>query len=68
MYYNITQPQHALEQILELRRNPEAYEAMISQPILADGKQTVEDYSSFSDNLGGGKLKREIRAMLGMTP
>jgi hypothetical protein len=68
VFYNTKHPQYALEQIREHYRNPKAYEAMISQPILAHGNQTVEDYFSFSDNVGGGKLKREIRAMMGLTP
>mmetsp|Transcript_30511 Transcript_30511/g.62331 ORF Transcript_30511/g.62331 Transcript_30511/m.62331 type:complete len:485 (+) Transcript_30511:53-1507(+) len=65
IYYNITDPQPALDRISYLESNPDAYEKMLGQPILADGERTVEKYFSWSDDVGGGKLKKRIRIMMG---
>ena len=41
IYYDIDNPQAALERITFLESNPEAYDEMLSQPILADGVKTI---------------------------
>eukprot|EP00591_Stephanopyxis_turris_P006858 CAMPEP_0195518564 /NCGR_PEP_ID=MMETSP0794_2-20130614/13160_1 /TAXON_ID=515487 /ORGANISM="Stephanopyxis turris, Strain CCMP 815" /LENGTH=429 /DNA_ID=CAMNT_0040647555 /DNA_START=68 /DNA_END=1357 /DNA_ORIENTATION=+ len=65
IYYNVENPKPALEYIAYLEENPEAYEKVLAQPILADGERTIEKYFSFSDDVGGGQLKKRIRQMMG---
>ena len=64
IFYNISDPTPALEKVAYLESNPAAYDAMMNQPILANGDKTIEDYFSFSDDIGNGKLKSKIRSML----
>jgi hypothetical protein len=64
IFYNISNPQPALEKIRYLERNRTAYDWVMDQPILRDGNQTIETYFSFSDTVGSGKLKQRIRSKL----
>jgi hypothetical protein len=68
IYYNISDPEPALERIRYLEHNQTAYDEMQKEVILADGENTIEKYFSFSDKVGNGTLKRRIRTMLGMYP
>jgi hypothetical protein len=65
IYYDIEDPQPALDRITYLEKNQTAYAEVLKEPILANGDQTIEDYFSFRDDVGGGKLKKRIRNMLG---
>jgi hypothetical protein len=65
VYYDIKNPQQSLDRIMYLEKNQTAYDEMLNEPILANGEQTIEDYFSFRDEVGGGKLKKRIRNMLG---
>jgi hypothetical protein len=65
IYYDIKDPQRSLDRIIYLEKNQTAYDEVRSEPILANGDQTIEDYFSFRDDVGGGKLKKRIRNMLG---
>lgn len=65
IYYDITYPDAALELISSLERNPDAYEKMINEPILANGQRTIEKYFSFEDTIGDGALKQRVRKKLG---
>lgn len=62
IYYDINNPQPALDRILYLEKNRTAYAEVLSEPILADG--ALETYFSLSDDVAGGLLKRRIRSML----
>lgn len=66
IYYDIDNPQPALEKVAYLERNSSAYSSMLNLPILANGKTTIEDYFSFRDDLGGGKLRKRIRKLMGV--
>lgn len=67
VYYNITDPGPALAQIEYLQSNKTAYdEVMSGEPILANGEVTIEEYFSFSDEIGNGTLKRRIREKMGL--
>jgi hypothetical protein len=61
--YNDVMP--GLNRIAYLESNRTAYDEMFLHPILAHGEQTIEKYFSWSDQVGGGRLKWEIRTMLG---
>jgi hypothetical protein len=65
IFYDPENPQPALDRIMYLEKNQTAYDEVLNEPILANGKQTIEDYFSFRDDVGGGKLKKRIRNMLG---
>lgn len=65
IFYDITYPDAALELISSLERNPDAYEQMINEPILANGQRTIEKYFSFEDIIGNGALKQRVRKKLG---
>ena len=62
IYYDIENPTPALERILYLEKNVNAYEHMLAQPMFADG--ALEKYFSLSDDIGGGKLKQRIHNMV----
>ena len=64
IYYDVQRPGPALNRIAELEANRTAYMEVLAQPILADGERTLEEYFSLSDDVGGGRLKRRIRAMV----
>jgi len=65
IFYDIDNPQLALERIAYLESNPDAYEAMLNEPILVHGDETIEKYFSFDDSIGNGALKRRVREKLG---
>ena len=68
IFYDIDHTDLALEQIQYLEQNQSAYQEMLDQPILANGTDTIERYFSLRDDVGGGKLIRRIREMLGYSP
>ena len=64
VFYDIKDPQGALDRIAHLEANRTAYADVVARPILADGQRTLEEYFSLSDRIGGGKLKRRVLRML----
>lgn len=65
IYYNVSNPQPALDRIRFLESNKTAYFEMLnSTSILRNGTATIEKYFSFSDEIGAGKLKKRIRTFL----
>lgn len=68
IYYDIANPKEAINQILRLESDPQAYQEMAQQPVFANGWETVEEYFSLSDSIGGGKLRERIMDMLGYDP
>jgi hypothetical protein len=64
IYFDVRNPQPALDQIIYLESNRTAYDEMMSRPILKNGMATVDEYFSVSDTIGDGSLKRTIRAMM----
>jgi len=67
VFYDTDNPEPALEQLRHLSRNETAYQDMLHhQPILAHGEQTVREYFSVSDSIGGGYLKAKLRTTMGL--
>lgn len=64
IFYDINHPDEALRQLSQLQSNPHAFEAMQQAPILAKGNTTIEQFFSFSKNLGNGILRSRIRQMM----
>ena len=64
IYYDIKNPQPALEKIAEIEMNEKKYYEMMSQPILAAG--ALEKYFSLDNDVGNGVLKNRIRDMMGI--
>jgi len=67
VYYNISDPQPALDQVKALEADKTLYEKMMNEPVVAHGQSTIEKYFSFNDTVGNGQLKREMRKKLGLT-
>jgi hypothetical protein len=40
---------------------------MLNEPILAQGKDTIEKYFSWDETVGNGMLKMRIRNMMGLS-
>ena len=57
-------PEAAIKQVKYLNQNQTAYDKVMKEPILANGNQTIEDYFSLKDDIGGGKLKNWIQTMI----
>ena len=67
VFYNISDPQPALDLVNALERNSDLYEKMTKEPILVNGNTTIEQYFSFNDEVGNGALKKEMRKRLGLS-
>jgi hypothetical protein len=67
VYYDVHDPQPALERVRYLEYNATAYDEVMAEPILANGNATLEEYFSMMDELGGGKIKQKIRHLLGLS-
>ena len=65
IYYDINAPQEALDRIKFLEENPDAYQQMLNEPILANGQETIDKYFSFEETIGNGMLKNRVRSKLG---
>ena len=67
IYYDSHAPEAALSELeLLLQPNNTAWGIKRSIPILAYGLETLQRYFSLDDSIGGGRLKRDIRNMMGI--
>jgi hypothetical protein len=67
IYYNTSNPQPAIDEIRRLQADPAAYEEKLHmEPIFRDVTYAMEEIFSLTDLIGNGKLKRQIRARLGI--
>jgi hypothetical protein len=64
IYYNVMDPQPALNQLQYLEANKTAYQEMLRHPILV--KDAAKKFFSLGNEIGGGFLKAEIRSFLGL--
>ncbi len=58
--------QELVRKVRYLEENATAYNEMFQYPILAHGNATLEKYFSLDDSIGNGRLKHEIRTMMGL--
>jgi len=65
VYYDVEDPEPALERIRILMEDEMEYRRVQEAPILRDGMNTVERYFSLRDGIGGGYLKGKIRRTMG---
>ena len=72
IFYNASKGQSAdmsaLHRIAYLEKHPNAYRAMLKEPILKDGEETLRKYFSLSDDVGGGELRRKIQTLIEANP
>ena len=61
IYYDVDNPQPALDQIKHLETHPEAYKEMQLRPMLAPG--ALEAHFSWRADVGGGMLAQRIREL-----
>ena len=66
VFYHVEDPEPALSQIEYLEANRTAYSEMLAAPIYRDGVHTLEEYFSLHDSVAGGRLKGQIREMMGV--
>jgi Glycosyltransferase family 10 (fucosyltransferase) C-term len=66
IFYDINNPQPAIEKVAYLEANRTAYDEILTQPALANGNETIDKYFSLSDEIGNGTLKRRIRQLVGL--
>jgi len=66
IFFDLDIPHQALSQIQFYEQNPAEYEKMLNEPILAHGQETIEKYFSWDESVGNGRLKHEIRKMMGL--
>jgi len=66
VFYNISNPQPALDLVQNLETQKELYDEMMRQPILSNGENTISEYFSFSDEVGNGYLKQLMRKKLNL--
>jgi len=64
IYWDVNNPEPALQRLKYLEENRTAYDEVMSQPILALGG--LERYFSLDEPHGGGALKVKIRRYLGL--
>ncbi len=70
VYYDIENPQPAIDLVRKLEENPSEYYKMLSKSILAHGDETFAEFFGFSDDIGGGtkmKKRSEISSNWGPT-
>ncbi len=69
LYVNVTQPEsidRVVDQVRYLEGNVTAYQEFKQHAILAWGNTTLERYFSLTDSIGNGRLKHQIRVMMGL--
>ena len=66
VYYDIRNPEPALQLLKYLYYNETAFHERMRHPILRHGNETIIKYFSITDKLGGGVLKNRIRTMIGL--
>lgn len=65
VYYDVKNPEPALQYIRYLESNRTAYNEVLEQPILKHKTQSIARWFSFNDDVGGGFLKKRVRSMMG---
>lgn len=69
LFWNVTDPSAnniMMARILRMEANESAYNEVLHAPVLANGNTTLENYFSFADRIGSGKLKHKLRVMMGV--
>lgn len=66
IFFDLKAPHEALGRIRYYERNPLEYEKLLSEPILANGQETIDEYFSWDETVGKGMLKSRIRDMVGL--
>lgn len=66
VYYDIENPTDALKELSMLQSNKTLLEWKQRAPVLANGNQTIDKYFSFSNDVGNGQLRTQIRQMMGV--
>lgn len=65
IYYDINNPELALQEISRLHSNSSAYDEVMAEPILLEGTKTIQKYFSLSDQIiEDAMLKKKIRNLM----
>jgi hypothetical protein len=68
IFYDVNNPQPALQLLQQLQANDTLYEEMLKKPILKDGINTINTYPSLYPEIGNGSINKQIRQMMGLPP
>ena len=68
VYYDIDDPEPALDLLKRLEANATLYHEMLSAPILLKGKETFDQYFSLLPVVGDGSVNGKIRHMMEIDP
>jgi hypothetical protein len=63
-FWNVENATKSLTKFQELERNETLYRERLQAPVLRNGSQTVRDYFSLTERLGGGYLQEKIHQMV----
>ena len=66
VFYDIDNPEPAIQRIQQLESNQTAYEQTMAQPILANGNATINKYFSLTPDIGDGSVMKRIHEKLGL--
>lgn len=66
VFYDPSSPEGGLDLVRKLNVDDKLYDAMMNEPILANAEETIRDHFSFGDEIGEGRMKERIRALLGL--
>ena len=61
IFYDINDPQPALQLLQQLQGNDTLYEEMLNRPILKDGINTINTYLSLYPEIGNGSINKHIQ-------
>jgi hypothetical protein len=64
VFYDINNPQPALELLQHLKANNTLYEEMLKKRILKDGINTINKHLSLYPEIGNGFINKAIRQMM----
>eukprot|EP00051_Salpingoeca_urceolata_P024997 m.444190 g.444190 ORF g.444190 m.444190 type:complete len:446 (+) comp20296_c9_seq1:161-1498(+) len=68
IFWDPSNPQPALDEIMALDRDPEAYQRKRRQPMFVNGTQTVADYFSLAERHAGGRMRSLLLSAMNTVP
>lgn len=64
VFFDMDDPQPALDHVARLETDPDLYLAMLREPVLRDGDATLDAFFSLAPDVGRGSLRRRFLALL----
>jgi hypothetical protein len=64
VFYDVNNPEPAIDMMKQLQSNDTLYEEMLSKPVLKDGLKTLDRYFSMYPDIANGTLNQKLRELL----